>query len=315
VGFVDDVFGKSSAEVGVPDLEALIQRRREEDQNLEYKGARVLGSPEQLSKSLSAFLNAEGGLLIVGISQQNPSDEDRLSAKIYPAGLELAEASFTSERVSQSVHSNIRSDVTPVILVQTVRDRDGRGAFLLDVPKGNIPPYQAADGKYYRRINSTRSHLRHYEIADFFNRRQSPELVLLVDFHNCSVIGERFKFGMRFFVANRGRASARFPQFSISFSGAEITTGSRNIERLDTLRQKPSFQWGDNVGVIHARANTRVHVANVQVYKDGDWPLTIEWNIVADGMVERSGNFQFDSETSIRDLAEQREPLELVPFD
>jgi hypothetical protein len=120
---------------------------------------------------------------------------------------------------------------------------------------------------------------------------------------------------MRFFVANRGRASARFPQFSISFSGAEITTGSRNIERLDTLRQKPSFQWGDNVGVIHARANTRVHVANVQVYKDGDWPLTIEWNIVADGMVERSGNFQFDSETSIRDLAEQREPLELVPFD
>ena len=161
MSWVEQVFGKSSSEVTVHDIQRLSDDKVEENQNLEYKAPDILEKPEQLSQWTSAFLNAEGGLIIVGVREDDPNKKQRLNVKIYPVAIEFVAPKFTRERVDQLVYSNIRGDTTPQIAMFPVRNPQGESIFLLDVSQGDNPPYQEADGKYYRRRKYTKNDMRH----------------------------------------------------------------------------------------------------------------------------------------------------------
>lgn len=170
MGAVKDVFGKEGPEVGLTDIQNLIDQKIEENKMLEYKDPDILANPKRLSEWISAFLNAEGGLIIIGVCEDKPDEEDSLQARIYPTSIKFVDSKYTTERIEQMVFSNIYCSIRPEIRIFPVRDPSdlSKAVFLVEIPPGDDPPYQAADNRYYRRLNVTKYPLSHYEIADFW---------------------------------------------------------------------------------------------------------------------------------------------------
>jgi predicted HTH transcriptional regulator len=177
MGIINDLFGKEPEKVCVDDIRQLIKERKEESHTLEYKEPRILKQPEDFSKWISAFLNSDGGVIVVGVSEDNPEDKEKINARIFPKAIEFVKKEFSKEKIDQIIVTNVYSSVRPDIRVYPIRNGDNidESIYLVEVPKGDIPPYQAGDKRYYRRINSTKFPMNHTEIADFFGRRKNQK--------------------------------------------------------------------------------------------------------------------------------------------
>jgi hypothetical protein len=174
--------------------------------------------------------------------------------------------------------------VSPTIRIHPVRGDSGN-AFLLDVPQGEYPPYQASDGRYYRRINSTKNSMRHYEIAEFLGRRRKPALAVSLEFTRITERQETWEFSMRVYVRNTGLAAARHGRLIVTMKGVTIShTTPMNMQRLDDLRGVPSVQWDQYQGVIHADSESRVRLFDVS----GECPIASDvvlgWELLAEDM-------------------------------
>jgi len=304
MGAIKDVFGKEASEVGLADIQNLIDQKVEENKILEYKAPLILTDHIALSKWVSAFLNAEGGLVILGVCEDDPSKKDNLQAKIFPTKIEFVDSQYTKERIEQIIFSNIHSSAKPDIRIFPIRDSNNplKAVFLVEIPCGVNPPYQAADNRYYRRLNVTKYPLEHYEIADFFGRRRSPHLEL-----SCMVTnplkrripdqGEvqiRDTYHLRILISNTGSSSAKYVQVVASFKNIEIikvTDGPNH--RIDSLRNDlPTLQWDKFNGVLYARMNaaTVIWELDIRLVGKGKYGL-ITWDVIADDTDAREGNW------------------------
>jgi hypothetical protein len=298
VSFVPTIFGKPPGDVRLSDIQALIQNKVEENHHLEYKSGKILREGEKLSQWVSAFLNAEGGLIVIGVTEDDPSKKNRLDARIYPQAIDYAPPGFTRERLEQIIRTNTRGDDVPDIAILPVRDDASNCVYLVDVPQGQAPPYQAADGKYYRRLNFTKCAMEHYEIADFFGKRRKPCLHLHVQFVEFGRADDRWRFTLRLLLSNDGRALARYIQFTGSFDNADIVGVPKGaVSRIDDLRDMPSIQWNRDEGVLHPRPDRRTRFADVQLaQQDPARPVTFKWDLVAEDFDLLEGSLHFDDQ-------------------
>lgn len=69
MGNIKTFFRKKCTDVTREDIEAFISRKIEENLNLDYKDIRAFSNFDEISKDVSAFAISEGGLLILGISE------------------------------------------------------------------------------------------------------------------------------------------------------------------------------------------------------------------------------------------------------
>ena len=72
MGIIEDIFTKSPKELTLSDIHKLIDDKREESRTLEYKSPDILKNPTDLSEWVSAFLNADGGLIVLGLCESDP---------------------------------------------------------------------------------------------------------------------------------------------------------------------------------------------------------------------------------------------------
>lgn len=253
MGTIRDIFGKEPENVGIDDINKLIKEKKEESHVLEYKEPRILEKPEDFSKWISAFLNSDGGLIIVGISEENPNDKERIDAKIFPKTVEFVNKEFNKERIDQLAITNIHSTIRPDIRIYPIRNNDNidESIYLVEIPQGDNPPYQAADKRYYRRLNSTKYPMTHTEIADFFGRRKKPKLEVIIK-QKKALGGMENAFILQIFVTNTGNATAKNARIIVSFENLKIkniTIGPKT--RIDDLRYDvPTLQWDDFNGVV-----------------------------------------------------------------
>ncbi len=298
MGFIKELFGKEAEELTSRDMRNLISMKKEEDRFLEYKGADILDKPEELSQWVSAFLNAEGGLIIIGLVEDNPKKKESPDRKVYPKRIAPVSKKYTPERVEHIILSNIGSSSRPTIKVYPVhgakRVSRSRAVYLVEIAPGADPPYQASDGKYYRRVNFTKYALNHYEVADLFGRKGKPSLSLIPEFTEVGVEDATYRFGLRLFVANEGRAVAKYSQFSASFENAEIeTVEPGNVLRIDDVHGGlPSIQW-DCKRVLHPTGQrTLIAVIRFRV-KDNEEPCTLDYTLVCEDMELVSDRYSF----------------------
>lgn len=286
MGFVKDVFGKEAHQLTLGDIRQLISMRREEDRFLEYKSPAILRDPEQLSQCVSAFLNAEGGLIIIGLCEDNPRKKASLHQKIRPVRIAVAAKEYTKEKVEGLILANIGFASRPAIKVYSVHHprNVARAIYLVEIPQGDDPPYQAADGKYYRRIDSTKYAMSHYEIADLLARKKKPSLALTSELIDVKVEDSSYRFGLRLFVANKGGVTARYTQFTASFANGEIESIDRgNVRRSDDIRGgTPSIQWDCADRVLHPTGQ-RTLIADLTLrLLDNKKPCTLDYTLVAE---------------------------------
>lgn len=141
--------------------------------------------------------------------------------------------------------------------------------------------------------------MEHYEVEDMFGKRRKPRLTLLCDLKDISIGNGSYKFTLQFYLANRGKAIAKYVAFTASFFNVSIISTTGHFERLDSLRGIPSIQYNMILGVIHPHPISRVYIGEISFsVKDGNQPIRMEYEIEAEDMMPIEGKLNL----SVQDL-------------
>lgn len=151
-------FGKELERLQISDILSLIQNNIDESQNLEYKEpSNNLGKDcEHLAKSMSGFLNTDGGILIYGVSERKEGDHR------YPTNIEWCNT--TKERLENLLKSKIQP-WEERIRIHRIKSRNNEkvGIFVIEIPKSNNPPHMY-NYSYYQRLNFQTQPMTHQSV-------------------------------------------------------------------------------------------------------------------------------------------------------
>ena len=146
------------------DLESLIKNRVQESLHLDYKGSRAIsdGAQGEIAKDVSAFANADGGMIIYGIQENQHLPE------AIDEGVDHAR--FSREWLEQVILDNINPRIDGLLITQIPLAAD-RSAFAVQIPKSYRGPHQDQSTKrYYKRYNFKSQPMEDYEISDLRSR-------------------------------------------------------------------------------------------------------------------------------------------------
>jgi hypothetical protein len=171
MGFIEDFFRKKPKEVTNEDLNAFLTRKIEENLNLDYKAIQAYYDFDKLSKDVSAFANSEGGLLILGISQDKIK-KGKAVVKVLPKELTWGEEILSKETLEDNLVGKIQPRIDG-IKIQPIREGNGsmRVIFLIDIPQSKSRPHMASDKRYYKRLNFRKTPMEHFEIVNLLKVR------------------------------------------------------------------------------------------------------------------------------------------------
>ncbi len=150
----------------------LISGRVQEDLHLDYKAAGSLDRSEkkkdEISKDVSAFANADGGIIIYGVSED--SSDSSIPGAIDP----VDSMTHTAEWLEQILTSRIQPKI-PGLVLTTLEVSAGRAIYVVEVPKGETA-HQASDRRYHKRLGRITEMMWDYEVRDVMNRRSTPKV-------------------------------------------------------------------------------------------------------------------------------------------
>ena len=165
--FIEMFLRKDAGQVTREDVEAFVSRRVEENPNLDYKDIRSYFDFDELSKDVSAFANSEGGLIILGVSEDTVKKGEEI-VKIYPKEITWGDETHSKERLEDHLISKIRPRING-LRIQPIREGEDslKVIFLIDVPQSDNRPHMSSDNRYWKRLNFRKTPMEHSEVADF----------------------------------------------------------------------------------------------------------------------------------------------------
>lgn len=168
----ETIFKKDISELKIEDLTSYFETEQEETSIIEFKSGRV--EINDIFKEITAFLNTEGGILIIGA----PIEQKRKIGKntqVFCVG-DLTYSSFRNKDwLYQKIASNISPSPTDLKIFEHL-EKNGT-IFLIDIPQSRTPPHQASsDGRYYIRLEREAKPAPHGIIQALFQKRRSPKL-------------------------------------------------------------------------------------------------------------------------------------------
>lgn len=170
---------RNVADWTIKDLEALIGQ--EEDQRLEFKRSAKLLSGKwksELAKSVSAMANAVGGILVIGLAEE---ESNRSVAGSIDEGLGLDQV--TPDQLGQALNAGILPHLSGLVIRQ-INLGQGRFAYAVEVPSdGSHAPYQVQEQhRYFQRQGREAKPLLDFQIRDIMARRTKPSLEVRFSF-------------------------------------------------------------------------------------------------------------------------------------
>lgn len=166
MGFIEQFF-KNKKEIKPEDIESFIAQNIEENQNLDYKRIQAYHNVDKLSDHVASFANSTGGLIILGVSQDEIKDEKGRIIKIYPKKSTWGEVSLDKETLENRLLSKIQPAI-PKLVIKPVRNEKHEVIFLIDIPKSDCGPHMSSDHRYNSRTNFRKRAMEHYEVANVF---------------------------------------------------------------------------------------------------------------------------------------------------
>ena len=156
-------------------IQQLISSQAEESLYLDFKAAGSIDKSEkrkaEIGKDIAAFANADGGIIVYGLSEINHVADSLsfIDGQVY-----------TKEWLSQV----IQTSVSPKIIgLEIFPIRFGQqmiqSIYVVRVPASNLAPHMAADKRYYRRYNFQSVPMEDYEVRNLFQRTQKVELEIM----------------------------------------------------------------------------------------------------------------------------------------
>lgn len=200
---------------GYQAIELLVAKGTLESHRIEFKQKNDPNSLDlhkddrrALGEALSGFANAEGGVLIIGISTKHKDGSDRADRIV---------AIKNVVEVSDVYRSYCLECVAPQIKdlkVFPICNISGDGVIVIEIAKGSARPHMSMapdHQRYYRRVQERFIPMRHYEVEEMMRLKDSPQLELILVFKNGGSIAGREKGYIAFGVKNTSNATAKFP--------------------------------------------------------------------------------------------------------
>jgi len=158
------------------ELDEVITELADEDQFLDYKHGALLDNPAKAAPKvvrqyLSAFANADGGILVIGVSEPDGEGNRTVTGCKKPGQTELTE--WASDAMS-----DMASYFSPSPRFQLVEHAEGN-VLVCAVARapGLVPCVEAGRMKYFLRIHDSTVKCPDYLISDLvLGRREHPTL-------------------------------------------------------------------------------------------------------------------------------------------
>lgn len=168
-------FGKPLKDITLDDVKLFFQQDRTETDQIEFKSINPKGELQDkfagIQKSVCAFLNSSGGLLIWG-APKGESVPGR-KEKVFNGDLTyfdtVIEKDFLISKISDSIiplPNNVRARIL---------EDEGRTIALVEVDASDYAPHQT-DHTYYMRIDGQSKPAPHHYIEALFKRIKYPEI-------------------------------------------------------------------------------------------------------------------------------------------
>jgi hypothetical protein len=193
-------FGKKLNELTIQDVENFFQVERIETDQIEFKSIHPSGTLNEkfvgIQRSVCAFLNSSGGLLIWGapVGQKIEGRKE----KIFKGGLtlfsEILEKDFIVSKISDSIIP-LPSDVRIKII-----DNEGKCIVVIEVDQSEHGPHQTGD-TYVMRIDGQTKPAPHHYIDALFKRIKYPSIEVYLKVTGSTIYQSKYKidFDLYFF--------------------------------------------------------------------------------------------------------------------
>jgi len=170
--YIEKIFGKKRDELTLSDLKNYFSSPQEESSVVEFKSGEV--EINDIFKEIAAFLNTEGGLLIIGSPRETKQTVGKNIIKICEG--ELTFSNFKNKDwLYQKIASNIVPAPTDLKIEEFLTEKGN--VFIIDIPQSLNPPHQcSSDGKYYLRLERDAKPAPHGIVQALFNKRRVPSL-------------------------------------------------------------------------------------------------------------------------------------------
>ncbi|MFE4029319.1 helix-turn-helix domain-containing protein [Priestia sp. YIM B13551] len=188
------------------DILKMIEDKVTETLGLDYKASGALSKDSkkviELTKDVSAFANATGGVLVYGV----PEDKQKRFPLQIDGGVDPKVIS--KEWLEQIINSNIQRRIPGVRINEIQLSHTTNVMYVIYVPESNLAPHMAADKRYYKRHNFQTLMMEDYEVRDVMTRHQRPKLIFDIDIENNESAGDRFN--CRFLLSNDSLVPAQY---------------------------------------------------------------------------------------------------------
>lgn len=171
MNFSKAIFKKEIYEISLEEIITFFSVEREETAYLEFKSGGV--EIDHICSEICAFLNTEGGLLIIGApKEKRTSNKD----KTVCIGDLIPSKIFKNKDI---LLSKVTSRISPPpnnIKIQELEYSGGK-VFIIEVAQSLTPPHQFnSEGKYYIRLEGEAKPAPHGLVEALFFKRQRPDL-------------------------------------------------------------------------------------------------------------------------------------------
>lgn len=166
------MFNKKFEDITLEDIQELVDNKVIEDIRFDYKEKFSFGASEdkgdckELVKDISAFANADGGLIIVGVKEK----------KHQLVGIKINDEDGLRRRIIDTVKNNTDPSFTG-IRMRTISVDNEKVIFLIKIEKNSltVPIRNTVDNKVYLRTDNKISEMDMVMIREYGNGREQKE--------------------------------------------------------------------------------------------------------------------------------------------
>lgn len=172
MSFIKTLFKKELNDILLEDLQEFFRADQEESSILEFKSGEV--SIEDIYKEICAFLNTEGGVLIIGTPREQKVKVSNKSSQLICKGDLMPFNIRGKDWLIQKIASNIVPSPTGINAKEILTPEGNY--FIIQIPQSLNPPHQSSDdGRYYIRLEREAKPAPHGLVQALFYKRQKPK--------------------------------------------------------------------------------------------------------------------------------------------
>lgn len=227
MSYAKQILGKELEELELADIEAFFQSEQEESNILEFKsfaGDRgqddIKHKEKGILKSICAFLNSEGGLLIWGA----PIGVNRGSEKTFSGALSPVLKDYTKDEFIAKISTRVIPVPLSVRFKKIAISVSGF-IYIIECQESSTKPHQF-ENIYYVRLDGQTNIAPHYLVYALFNQYKTPRMGVFANLESFKYTHHDFRFNIELHLFNfTPSVHDTSPDIDVITSRGEINVG------------------------------------------------------------------------------------------